>query len=164
MYDVHLKHWVVFGVTVLGREGQGSCVFGGRDVGDFQQENRALELRAAKLNFEAVIQILFLCLCKQLRNIKPTCFITRVADTYIFKKAKKIARVQAHVHGMSSLNSKVTLSGCLEFFLFVSTIRYKRQLGRLVHVRYSMLCLTCPHNTERGAHFPYMFVELLSFD
>lgn len=68
-------------------------MFGGRDVGDFQQENRALELRAAKLNFEEVIQILFLCLCKQLRNIKPTCFITRVADTYIFKKAKKIARV-----------------------------------------------------------------------
>lgn len=51
-------------------------MFGGRDVGDFQQEDRALELLAAKLNFEAVIQVLFLCLCQQLRNIKATCFIT----------------------------------------------------------------------------------------
>lgn len=66
-------------------------MFGGRDVGDFQQEDRALELLAAKLNFEAVIQVLFLCLCQQLRNIKATCFITHVAHIYIFKKAKKIA-------------------------------------------------------------------------
>lgn len=59
-------------------------MFGGRGVGDFQQEDGALELRAARLNFEAVIQILFLCLCKQLRNIKATCFITHVIHIYVF--------------------------------------------------------------------------------
>lgn len=64
---------------------------GGRDVGDFQQEDRAPELRAARLDFEAVIQILFLCLCEQLRNTKATCFITHVVHIYIFKKAKKTA-------------------------------------------------------------------------
>lgn len=80
MYDVHLKHFVVFHVTMLGK-GYGCMYLEGGLKGGFQQEDGAVELPVAGFKFLEYNSEFFLHLCKYLRNMKTT-IITNGTEFY----------------------------------------------------------------------------------